>query len=234
MNCKLQHLKWFDIVILAMIMFAEAIYISTIQYFEVQTNPLPPDQITDFSAETTYSIFFIQLILLFIAFLYLKYRNFDFNVWVMEVSIKSVFQGVFLFIILALCINLYALSVDLFLYGDYIQSIGIRHIYGIEIFTAIYSVLNGFYEEIFFLGICLAVKPDYIKWSFLFSLLIRFSFHTYQGMAAAFGIGILMGCVFFFFYQKSYSKNLVPFFLAHTIADIIGLHLLDIYYQDVM
>lgn len=69
----------------------------------------------------------------------------------MEVSIKSVFQGVFLFIILALCINLYALSVDLFLYGDYIQSIGIRHIYGIEIFTAIYSVLNGFYEEIFFL-----------------------------------------------------------------------------------
>lgn len=61
MNCKLQHLKWFDIVILAMIMFAEAIYISTIQYFELQTNPLPPEQITDFSAETTYSIFLFNL-----------------------------------------------------------------------------------------------------------------------------------------------------------------------------
>lgn len=60
----------------------------------------------------------------------------------------------------------------------------------VNISTVLYAILNGFYEEIFFLGICLAVKPEYLKWAVIYSLIIRVSFHTYQGMESALGLGI--------------------------------------------
>ena len=45
-----------------------------------------------------------------------------------------------------------------------------------------YGLLNGFYEEFFFLGLLTSVKDKY-KWLvLLFSTIVRVSFHTYQGM----------------------------------------------------
>lgn len=92
--------------------------------------------------------------------------------------------------------------------------------------TVIYSLFNGIYEEIYFLGICLAMEKKYLKWVLPFSMLVRFSFHTYQGMLSAFGIGIVFGLFMFYVYQKIENKNLMPFFLAHALADIFGLGIL--------
>lgn len=86
----------------------------------------------------------------------------------------------------------------------------------------LYSILNGFYEEIFFLGICLSVKPEERKYYFIYSLLVRYSFHTYQGNISAIAIGLLVGGIYYFLYEKMEEKNLFPFFLAHTITDILG------------
>ena len=90
----------------------------------------------------------------------------------------------------------------------------------------IYAVFNGVYEEIYFLGICLAVKPEHRKWAVPFSLLVRVSFHTYQGMFSALGIGVLFGLYFYLLYRRSKDKNLLPFFVAHMWGDIIGVGIL--------
>ena len=92
--------------------------------------------------------------------------------------------------------------------------------------TVIYAVFNGVYEEIYFLGICLAVKPEHRKWAVPFSLLVRVSFHTYQGMFSALGIGVLFGLYFYLLYRRSKDKNLLPFFVAHMWGDIIGVGIL--------
>ena len=91
----------------------------------------------------------------------------------------------------------------------------------------IFSLLNGVYEEIFFLGVCTSVEEKYKSWAFAYSLLIRFSFHTYQGIVAALGIGFVLGIIYYFLFIKS-DKNLYPFMLAHSFADIVGASLLNL------
>ena len=50
------------------------------------------------------------------------------------------------------------------------------------------------------------------KWKALaFSTLIRFSFHTYQGLLWALVIGVIYGLFYYFMYKKV-VKNLLPFF----------------------
>ncbi len=97
----------------------------------------------------------------------------------------------------------------------------------IDLSIVLYALLNGVYEELYFLGICLAVPPKNLKWAFLFSLLIRFSFHTYQGLLPAAGISLILGSAYFFLYQKSGRSNLTPFFLSHAIADVFGIGILS-------
>ncbi|WP_153052902.1 type II CAAX prenyl endopeptidase Rce1 family protein, partial [Streptococcus suis] len=65
------------------------------------------------------------------------------------------------------------------------------------------------------------------KWAFLYSLIIRCSFHTYQGLISALGLGLILGTIFYLLYQKIKPKNLLPFFLAHAVADVIGLTILS-------
>ena len=92
--------------------------------------------------------------------------------------------------------------------------------------TILYSILNGFYEEIYFLGICMAVCEKNIRKSFLFSIIVRFLFHTYQGLVPAIGIGLILGIVYYLMYTKLKIKNMVPYFVSHIIADIFGIGVL--------
>ncbi len=84
-----------------------------------------------------------------------------------------------------------------------------------------YGLLNGFYEEFFFLGLLTSVKDKY-KWLvLLFSTIVRVSFHTYQGMLWALVIGVAFGLLYYFLYEYK-VKNLLPFFLVHALADMFG------------
>ena len=84
-----------------------------------------------------------------------------------------------------------------------------------------YGLLNGFYEEFFFLGLMTSVSEKN-KWKALaFSTLIRFSFHTYQGFLWALVIGVIYGLFYYVMYKKV-VKNLLPFFLMHALADMFG------------
>lgn len=220
---RITVLKWYDILILTIILFGHGIYNSTIQYIALKNNVLTLDDTLTFTTAINYQALVTQSILLFVAFIYLLIRNFDFSIFYKKIRVTPwlIPQIIGIFVVAAFAMDIYYILT---------YNFGIRAIPSMfEIFSKMdislifYSLLNGFYEEIFFLGICLAVKPEHTKWAFLYSLIIRCSFHTYQGLTTALGLGIILGSIFYFLYKKIKPENLLPFFLAHSIADIIGL-----------
>lgn len=225
-NNKSENLKWFDILILAFIFCGEGIINSTKGYIALLNGEFNIGEATEFSASDNYSALLSQSVFLGIALLYLLLRNFNFKQWNVKWNIKAVLYGVLIFLGGALLMDLYMMVPNHF-YDKLPFPMSISALYNNEtISTVIYSLFNGVYEELFFLGICLSVSKRDLKWVLPFSLVVRFSFHTYQGMWSAIGIGFIFGFYMYILYSKSGSKNLLPFFLAHGIADILGLAIL--------
>ncbi len=223
---KLTYLKWFDIALLTIIFWGSGIISSTGAYIVSLSGTVDIAENSVFTTADNYRALLLQMIYLAAALIYLRLRNFDFSQWKIRFSIKAVFFGALIFIGAALSQDIYnmifeAVSHRLPFPGSMLA------FFGSETFsTVVYSLFNGAYEEIYFLGICLCVRPGHIKWLVPFSLLVRMSFHTYQGMPAAFGIGVIFGLYMFFIYKSSKSKNLLPFFFAHALGDIFGLGIL--------
>lgn len=226
MSQKQAYLSLGDIVVLTLILFGVMIYASTLQFLSLQDQTTTIEQNLAFSDEQNYTAFGQQLCLLAIAAGYLHLRKFDFRHWCLSPSIQGVGIGIGFFLLWSLLIDGYLLAVYSFTDTLYPSAFG-TFLGEIRFSTILYAILNGFYEEIFFLGICLAVKPIYLKWAVGYSLLIRVSFHTYQGLTTALGLGILLGGVIYLLYRRSNSKNLFPFWVAHSLADVFGLSVLS-------
>ena len=219
-------LRWFDILILTAIFWGEGIYNSTYSYILLINNETNIEQNLEFSAADNYAALLMQLILLGIGLLYLWIRKFDFRTWNIRFTPKAVLQGAAIFIAAALIMDVYFyVTAPLF---DILPFPAPLHAFFANetVSSIIYAMLNGVYEELFFLGICLAVAKKDLKWAVPFSLIVRTSFHTYQGMISALGIGFVFGILLYLLYRRSKDKNLVPFFIAHAIADVIGLGLI--------
>ena len=228
---KINHLKWFDILVLTLILWGEGIYTSTASYIAlIQGASTVNDNLT-FSATDNYGALALQAGLLLLALLYLWLRRFDFKVWTIRFNIKAVAGGVLIFLAAALLLDIYfMLTTPLTGLLPFPGPIGA--FFGSEtVSSVIYALLNGVYEEIYFLGICLAVRKEHLKWALPFSLLIRVSFHTYQGMISALGIGLLFGIFMYLMYRRSKDRNLLPFFIAHAIGDIFGLGVLSYFWM---
>ncbi|OYQ81621.1 hypothetical protein B9T19_02850 [Ignatzschineria sp. F8392] len=221
------NLTWLDLLILTGILFGSAIYQSSILYLQLSQNHTDIETLTTFSSSDNYGALFSQSIYLFIAIIYLWIRGFDFATLGQHIRINRwvIPQAVMIFLLAALGMDLFYLL----LYPDTVGSTPVPFPFSAfkEPSLILYALFNGFYEEIFFLGLCLTLRSQNLKWAFLYSLLIRFSFHTYQGLETAIGLGFLLGALLFLLYTKWLRpKNLLPFFLAHSLADIIGLSFL--------
>lgn len=227
---KISTLCWFDLLIITLIMFSGAIYDSNIQYIYLKNEILTLEDNLTFTSEQNYRALAIQAFYLVLVFFYLLYRKFDFNLFISKINFTrtTIFAGILIFIFAALLMDIYYILLDFigFGVGEFNELETSDEAHKIDFSLIIYALLNGFYEEIFFLGICLAVEEKYLKFAFLYSLLIRFSFHTYQGLETAAGLGFILGSVFYLIYLKMKSKNLLPFFIAHSIADVVGLSVL--------
>ena len=88
-----------------------------------------------------------------------------------------------------------------------------------------YALLNGFYEEFFFLGLLTSVKEKHQWLVLVYSVIIRISTHTYQGLLWALVIGLVYGFFYYFLY-KCVVKNLLLFFIMHALADMFAPSLL--------
>lgn len=228
---QLTTLRWFDILIVTIIMFGEGIYNSTMQYLALADQTTTLEENVSFSTMQNYQALAMQSLWLFLAVMYLLFRNVDFSIFREKIRLTPwlPLQVIGLFAVSALAMDLYylaSLSLAVPVTPSMEQLLAVP-----DLSLLLYSLLNGFYEEIFFLGICLAVKPQYTKWAFLYSLVIRCSFHTYQGLGNGIALGILLGCIFYVLYRKMKPANLLPFFLAHAIADMVGLSIIFYFWR---
>lgn len=224
-------MKWLDILVLTLILWGEGIYTSTISYIALIQGKATIDDNLSFSATDNYGSLALQAGLLLLALLYLWLRRFDFKAWTIRFNIKAVASGVLIFLAAALLLDIYFLLTNpltgVLPFPGPIGAFFVNE----TVSSVIYALLNGVYEELYFLGICLAVRKEHLKWVVPFSLLIRVSFHTYQGIISALGIGLLFGIFMYMLYRRSNDRNLLPFFIAHAIGDIFGLGILSYFWM---
>lgn len=213
-------LTGYDVVVLTLIFFGTAIYQSTLGFLALQQAGQAAPTDLGFSAASNYWGMAFELLCLAVAAGYLKWRRFDFGQLNFRVNRATV--------PLAL---LFGISADMVAGGytiisSFIHPIseqtatGLQSEQGLTADVVAYSLLNGFYEELYFLGLLFCVPRRYYGWMMVYSLLVRLSFHTYQGLSSALVIGSL-GLVFLV-YRWRFSA-LVPFMLAHAFFDINGL-----------
>ena len=159
--------------------------------------------------------------------LYLLIRNYDFKQLPIRWNWSIIFWVPFIFALVGLFGDLVTtltgkynyFNPDLFAYIDFTQII-VKFL-ALSPIAIAYALLNGFYEEFFFLGLLTSVKEKH-KWLvLLYSTIIRISFHTYQGLVWALVIGVVYG-LFYYFLYKYKIKNLLPFFFMHALADMFG------------
>lgn len=225
---RLQYLRWFDLIILTAIFWGDAIYSSALSYQMLLSGYTTIEQNLTFSTSDTYMALATQAVSLLLGLCYLRLRRFDFKLWHIRFRPTDLALCVPIFLGGALLMDGWILLSDRF---AHLLPFPAPMLFGEEAFPSIlYALFNGLYEELFFLGICLSVRPKSLKWALPFSLLVRFSFHTYQGMMSALGIGFLFGGYLYLLYSKSKDKNLLPFWLAHAIADVTGLGILWLLY----
>lgn len=228
---KLPFLTLIDIAILTIIFFGEAIFNSTYGFLELTTNnQVAPDTLV---FDDTMNLMGIakESIILVIAFIYLAFRKFDFRKFNLKIRRNFLLKTLMYFVIAGTVASSYEyLQMWLFpnLYPP-LGNTGSEQVYSFsEHFSQFspsllaFSLLNGFFEELYFLGIIFAVQRKYLPFALMFSLLIRFSFHTYQGIGGALVITTLG--ISFSLLRLKYD-DLPAFMLAHSFFDILGLGL---------
>ena len=182
----LKNLKWFDILIVTIIMFGEFIIRSTQQFLQslqpvTEVAPQYTETTTSYSDGAAYSSnFTLQLILLAIALLYLVIRHYDFK----QLKIRFHWSVLIWVPVLFTMVGLFG-DVVTTLSGEYNyfdpalvpfmnpQEI-INKFIALSPMAIAYGLLNGFYEEFFFLGLMTSVKEEH-QWK-AFSILNTGSF----------------------------------------------------------
>lgn len=227
---RLQYLAWWDVLVLTLILFGQPIWLSTELYLTGEAAGTAVS--TELTANQDYYMIMVQGGTLLLAFAYLWLRKFNFRQWLFKIDLKSTAQAIGLFVAFSALMEVlfwffspdyasYFLESHLDIPGGFAYFLS-----QVSLSRVLYALLNGFYEEVYFIGLALSVKPEHRCWSWLFSLLVRIAFHTYQGLLSAFGIGLILGIGYYLWYEKLGKKNLYPIFLSHAIADVWGLNLL--------
>ena len=129
------------------------------------------------------SNFTFQLIMLGITFLYLLIRNYDFKQlpirlsWSVFIWVPLIFAvvGIFGDIITTLSGEYNYFNSQLLPFIDPMEII--RKFTALTPMAIGYALLNGFYEEFFFLGLLTSVKEKHQWLVLLYSVIIRISFH---------------------------------------------------------
>lgn len=237
---KILYLNPIDIFILTLIFFGEAIISSAQGYFLLQHVDISKYNPLEFNDISNWRGIALEIFSLFLAWLYLYFRKFDFSQLDFSINKKTPIK-IFCFILLASIIaSTFELAqyyfFELAQWEEHVVEENIQEEISIadqllghfSLSYFLYSLLNGFFEEIFFVGLIFCVSKKHLPYAIIFSLIIRFSFHTYQGIPSALIITTL-GITFFLLRLR--YKELVPFFLAHSFFDLFGMtFLLGLFY----
>ena len=223
---KRAQLQWFDVVVVSMILFGGAIWSSTQALLTTPAEIL--EQGSEFTAADNWFGLVTIILELGVSWLYLRWRNFDFSQWKYRPTWKGTVRAILIFLLMSVAMD--AVSIVSLGWQEataYVGQLGILHVLSeIDASLLIFSFMNGIYEEIFFLGVCTAVPEEQRTGVVCYSLVVRFAFHTYQGIPSALGIGFAIGGIYYFLYRRNPDKNLYPYMLSHAFADVFGAGLL--------
>lgn len=223
-------LNYLDFVVLSLIFFGYFTYVSITGYLASPVSE--PISVGSFDNTANWASIATELVLLILALLYLLWRKFDFGL--LNFSLNKATLPLACGLVLA-----GALATDLVMYGGYwlwsgqnpfsdggqmgggtassAQTAGLfAHI---SLSLVVFSLVNGFFEELYFMGLAFAVRPQHRLYALITSVFVRFIFHIYQGILPALGIA-LTGVVFILLRQK--IKSITPFVLAHAVFDVFG------------
>ena len=171
----LKNLRWFDIGIVTLIMFGQFIVRST-QMYLASLSPTVATTVTETSTNTASegagysSNFTLQIILLTLAIIYLWIRHFDFKQLPIRLKWSVLFWVPFIFAISGLFADMVSTLSGQYNYFSPQVLAYINPMAVIDKFMALspmaiaYGLLNGFYEEFFFLGLLTSVKDKYKWW----------------------------------------------------------------------
>lgn len=227
-NSRRSYLNLFDILILTCIFFGMAIFTSTYHYLDLLANQQTAPSHLNFDNQGNWWGIISELLLLIVAWYYLSFRKFDFSKLNFTIHRYTLIK-ILLYILLAgtvatlseyLLQFLWASPQDTQQMTEYYDHT--HHFSQFSLSLFLFALLNGCFEEVFFLGLVFCVEKRHLPVVFVFSLLVRFAFHTYQGIIGAVVITTL-GVVFGLLRWR--NDELVPFFLAHSFFDIFGLGL---------
>lgn len=232
---SLKELRWFDILILTAIIWGNSILTSTQMWIaSLSATEVVDASVSSFSSSDDWWAIGNEVKLLVIALIYLFIRHFDFKQlkvnlhWNVLLWAPAIFLGAGFLCDLAFDVfDLFPSLTDKFTYLGYFPYYDWSISSVIEKFATLspsrilFSLMNGFYEEFFFLGLLLSTNKMYRPWILIFSTIVRVSFHTYQGLPSALVIGVVFGLFYYFLYTRK-NDNLLPFFLGHAFADMVG------------
>lgn len=222
------ELSSFDLSILTLVLFGGFIYESTRIYIENLRHKAPLDMSIFQDPVANFSMLGEQASLLLIGIIFLHFGSrFDWSALRWGIDVRNTLLGFFFFFLVAICGDGVSIILEPIwpVASDLAEtarpesespSLGVSA----SVSVVIYAMFNGLYEELFFLGLFLCVRPDRWWWALIASLVVRFSLHTYQGVDAALVI-TFMGLVSAVLYRN--RKVLWPFIVMHALADVFGL-----------
>ena len=222
-----KYISMLDVIIIAVILFGPALYSS----FQSKQGEVVEDaEVCEFSTKENIYAFMMQAVQLSVAMLYLKFRGVDPFRFQFHISVSTFLYAILLFSVCGFCMDV----ITSLKHGFHWIPELIRH--NVPILSAIqdtniplllFSVLNGFYEEFFFLAVWSYVEPKYSADALAFMLVIRVLIHTYQGWPTALAVGIGLGVIYCLLFTWL-SDNLFIYVLSHILADLFGLSLFNI------
>lgn len=219
-SSKIKSLNFIDIVVLAVIFFGSSMISSLISYYQLYQYGLVESESLSINDLASYQVMIVEAVLLCLAGMYLLWRRFDFKVLNFTVNCYTLPYTFMLVVSAGLIADIYQYLHAFLIPEHYPQTSNIYQEISYTPELILTSLFNGFFEEIFFIGLVFTVKTKMLPQALVFSIFVRFIFHTYQGLAGALTITTL-GLTFWLFRRK--INVLVPFFLAHAIFDIFGL-----------
>ncbi|MDG4513770.1 CPBP family intramembrane metalloprotease [Streptococcus suis] len=239
---SLKVLNWLDVFVLTAILFGNAIYTSTMQWIaSFSATEVVENGVQSFTAADNWWALTNQGKLFLFALVYLLIRNYDFKQLKVKLEWTVLLWGPLIFIGAGLISDL-AFTAFSYLPGisggyNYLGYLPyynwdimtvINRFLAVDYSTVVYALFNGFYEEFFFLGLLLSTDTKKRSLVLLFSTIVRTSFHTYQGLVSALVIGVPFGLFYYYMYRKK-NDNLMPYFLGHALADMVGTSFLPLF-----
>ncbi|WP_430812969.1 MULTISPECIES: CPBP family intramembrane glutamic endopeptidase [unclassified Carboxylicivirga] len=212
-----------ELIIVLMLGFGFLAYNSTLSFLYGYTSK--EIQVTDYG---TYYNTLYQIIILTIIGVFLKYRGWKLSDFNLNFKFRMIFIAVLLFYITNFLINI-TFGISTILGSDVINS-GNKPNLTINadwLSLTMIIVINSIYEELLLIGYLFKrlerLNPVLV---IIFSMLVRLSFHTYQGWYLLISIPAI-ALVFGIYYIN--FKKLWPLIIAHGINNLLAF--LSIHYQ---